>query len=699
MKHKKLLFITIIVLFLSNFFTGSALGEEIDNCPGICNIQQLDADGDDIGDVCDETPGCGGCGQPACEISCDLDNDGILNPEDNCPDICNKQQLDADSDDIGDVCDNTPGCGGCGQPACEQEGCLQNYNTIENLVPYSEAFDQHLWNRTNITVTDMGDYQKLEQNPANQTFLQAQRIPLTSEKFISVIIRCKPTAIEGQFTELLAWDTGTTGGKSFRLPLDRFSTIKLKTTTLTKSDILLNIRNPLNLENFGLYIEKVHVFESIAPVLYNNGDSIALTPVENHNVFYCNSYADLYADTYNIEFEQKAVGGERLDQIRPRVQSDLAGATYPIVFLDGGTNDILQASTNPVTHMLNELELMITAAKAASDTIVLFTAPSCPVYNTLKLSWANSYNAGLKSRYENDSSVTILDMDTILGAEDYDVNDNIHPTIDAHVKIFNAIDAAISFPLDVARYGYVKTEGSGILNAKPKAMIIGDSQGQTSGYEENSWRCKLQEQMNYSHNFVGGWNTLEGIDTTTMGPDSSLGHRGYLVTTECDTAHYSWDRKLASYNYAPNSVLEYVESVDGVGSFFATPTEKDFIILIVGTNDVLFTYNPDLQRDAINNGIGRFVEYVHEHDENINVLIVSIYPNQEKEEIVREMNSLLSAYVTTKDTLHFVDVNTPLSENWNIGEYTYDGIHANANGMAVIAETIYNKLFTLGLVD
>jgi hypothetical protein len=48
------------------------------------------------------------------------ENDGIEDTEDNCPLSCNELQLDADGDGIGDVCDDTPGCGGCGQPACEQ---------------------------------------------------------------------------------------------------------------------------------------------------------------------------------------------------------------------------------------------------------------------------------------------------------------------------------------------------------------------------------------------------------------------------------------------------------------------------------------------------------------------------------------------------------------------------------------------------
>ena len=51
-----------------------SVADLVDNCPNTCNTSQLDADGDGIGDVCDDNPGCGGisCGvpQPACEESC-----------------------------------------------------------------------------------------------------------------------------------------------------------------------------------------------------------------------------------------------------------------------------------------------------------------------------------------------------------------------------------------------------------------------------------------------------------------------------------------------------------------------------------------------------------------------------------------------------------------------------------------------------
>jgi hypothetical protein len=76
---------------------GDGIKDDIDNCPGVANAGQADADGDGSGDACDATPR----GQ-------DGDGDGTGALDDNCPDAYNPGQADADGDGIGDACDPTP---------------------------------------------------------------------------------------------------------------------------------------------------------------------------------------------------------------------------------------------------------------------------------------------------------------------------------------------------------------------------------------------------------------------------------------------------------------------------------------------------------------------------------------------------------------------------------------------------------------
>ncbi len=113
---------------------GDGISDRLDNCITKKNPDQKDSDKDGFGDICDKKPNethqqliakCRGNkkqvdwnkllkhdsdadGLPdACEKSWtqDMDNDGIINAQDNCVKLANRDQTDSDSDKIGDACD------------------------------------------------------------------------------------------------------------------------------------------------------------------------------------------------------------------------------------------------------------------------------------------------------------------------------------------------------------------------------------------------------------------------------------------------------------------------------------------------------------------------------------------------------------------------------------------------------------------
>ncbi|MFH2056136.1 MAG: thrombospondin type 3 repeat-containing protein, partial [bacterium] len=79
---------------------GDGLGDYCDNCRYVCNPDQANGDDDNYGDPCDpctdsDFDGAGDPGYP--------DDDC---PDDNCPTVVNYNQADADGDGLGDACDN-----------------------------------------------------------------------------------------------------------------------------------------------------------------------------------------------------------------------------------------------------------------------------------------------------------------------------------------------------------------------------------------------------------------------------------------------------------------------------------------------------------------------------------------------------------------------------------------------------------------
>jgi hypothetical protein len=93
-------------------FDDDGIEDPQDNCPRIRNRDQSNSDGDLLGDACDNCAAISNDTQDDIDgdgkgdlCDTDVDGDGLVQAEDNCPSVPNPNQNDLDRDGMGDACD------------------------------------------------------------------------------------------------------------------------------------------------------------------------------------------------------------------------------------------------------------------------------------------------------------------------------------------------------------------------------------------------------------------------------------------------------------------------------------------------------------------------------------------------------------------------------------------------------------------
>ncbi|MCP3981243.1 MAG: hypothetical protein GY716_18235 [bacterium] len=115
----------------ANDADADGLCADVDVCPSVFDPLQTDSDGDLVGDACDVCPfdaandadADGLCvPEDACPLDPLNDADGVCAPEDRCPAIDDPINLDSDGDGLGDYCDTCPVVSNAAQTDADGDG-------------------------------------------------------------------------------------------------------------------------------------------------------------------------------------------------------------------------------------------------------------------------------------------------------------------------------------------------------------------------------------------------------------------------------------------------------------------------------------------------------------------------------------------------------------------------------------------------
>ena len=142
---------------------GDGIINTADNCPTVSNSNQLNTDGDSMGNACDPdddndgvndgSDNCPLVANPsqanwngnalgdACE---DSDGDGLMDAVDNCRGLANPSQADGDGDGYGDTCDNCPTTSNANQLDTDSDFVGDACDTNDDNDLYTDVLENYI---------------------------------------------------------------------------------------------------------------------------------------------------------------------------------------------------------------------------------------------------------------------------------------------------------------------------------------------------------------------------------------------------------------------------------------------------------------------------------------------------------------------------------------------------------------------------
>lgn len=224
--------------------------------------------------------------------------------------------------------------------------------------------------------------------------------------------------------------------------------------------------------------------------LYSTGDSICNYSVDDVTVDSAINYTSYFAFDKNIVDYETGVSGEVLSEIYSRMQTDLASTTYPVIFIEGGMNDINNDLT-PLATMQTTMTAMIDLAQTKADLVVVFGIP--PNTSNEDVQKQSQYNTWLESECAS-QGVEFFDMVNVLGSGGgtygqerdmtyYDATPvtQIHPNAVGHRAIADALISQITLPSSTLYVSdYVMSEGTCVTDTAAPVRSSGSPSGTLS---------------------------------------------------------------------------------------------------------------------------------------------------------------------------------------------------------------------------